>query len=119
MQGVPCVSANPVLWVSGVQRFFLHFLFWECRAADKTLSSLLGRSLMSAAFCSIKYSSRWTSSLQFSRGSQVVSPSSHLRVLGPCMSKYFTNLCFMVWIFSKIVGDVYFPTREGHAVIWL
>src|SRR6266581_1571204 len=70
MWGVPCVS--------GVQCFFLCFLFWEHRAADKALSSLLGRLLTSAAFCSIKYSSRWTSSLQFSRGSQVVSPSSHL-----------------------------------------
>src|SRR6266700_1720920 len=37
----------------------------------------------------------------------------------PGMSKYFTNLCFAVWIFSEIVEDVYFPTREGHAIIWL
>src|SRR6266700_3445861 len=78
MQGVLCVGTDPVLWVGGVQCFFPHFLFWEHRAADKALSSLLGRSLMSAAFCSIKYLSKWTSSLQFSRGSQVVSPSSHL-----------------------------------------
>src|SRR6266705_2965859 len=76
--GVPCVGTDSVLWVSGVQRFFPRFLFWERRATDKALSSLLGRLLTSTAFCSVKYSSKWMSSLQFSRGSQVVSPISYL-----------------------------------------
>src|SRR6266581_1841832 len=66
------------LWAIALQLHFFRLHFWGCSDAKSSLSSLIGRFSGSLTFCNVRYSSRWTRLLQFSRGSHVVSPSSHL-----------------------------------------
>src|SRR6266436_8798137 len=66
------------LWAIAPQLHLFCLRFWGHSSTESSLSSLVGRFFGSLTFCNVRYLSRWTRSLQLSRGSHVVSPSSHL-----------------------------------------